>query len=261
MLSSKLFSSKSKFLTALGLTTISLLLTTNAAQAFTLVNRAGFTDAEFEDLQFNGDFTELFVAEGRIGNNSLSSAERELGLNTPLIPSGSNLIGGIPVVSGQRVWGNGTPVNFSLEYTGSQVNYIVDGQLLSTTSFTGAANSIFIRTRAADNSFIELSNLVFDGTAIGDTVLSSVSGTGRDIDYLQISDISQPFTLTGQVLMSWTDAVPRNSALAYQIKVGSTPTSVPEPGMVGAMFLAGVAAVGYGKKKSSVNNSKKEISL
>ncbi|WP_414579219.1 choice-of-anchor W domain-containing protein [Anabaena sp. CCY 9402-a] len=235
---------KSKFLTALGLTTISLFLAANPAQAFTLVDRSGFTDGDFNNLLSNGEFTELFVAEGRIGNNSLNG-DRELGINTST---------GLPVASGQRVWGNGTPVNFTLEYTGTQVNYTVNGELLSSNAFTSVVDNIFLRTRAADDSSITLSNLVFNGTAIGQNLLSSVSGAGSDIDYLQISDISSPFTLTGEILMTWTGTIPRNSRLAYQLKVGST-KSIPEPGAVGAMFLVGVAAVGYSKRKPLVKAS------
>ncbi|MBD2360793.1 PEP-CTERM sorting domain-containing protein [Anabaena minutissima FACHB-250] len=244
MLSSQLSLYKSKFLTALGLTTISLFLAANSAQAFTLVDRSGFTDGDFNNLLSNGEFTELFVAEGRIGNNSLNG-DRELGINTST---------GLPVASGQRVWGNGTPVDFTLEYTGTQVNYTVNGELLSSNAFTSVADNIFLRTRAADDSSITLSNLVFSGTAIGQNLLSSVSGAGSDIDYLQISDISSPFTLTGEILMTWTGTIPRNSRLAYQITVGST-KSIPEPGAVGAMFLVGVAAVGYSKRKPLVKAS------
>jgi hypothetical protein len=245
MLNSHLALYKSKFLTALGLTTISLFLAANPAQAFTLVDRSGFTDGDFNNLLSNGEFTELFVAEGRIGNNSLNTAERELGINTST---------GLPVASGQRIWGNGTPVDFTLEYTGSQVDYSVNGQTLSSTAFSAITNSIFLRTRAADDSSLTLSNLFFNGMAIGQNLLSSVSGTGSDIDYLQISNISSPFTLTGQILMSWTGTIPTNSRLAYQIKVGST-KSIPEPGAVGAMFLVGFAAVSYSKRKQSVKAS------
>lgn len=250
MLSSPISLHKSKLLTALGLTTISLFLLANPAQAFTLINRSGFTDADFDNLLATGKFTELFVAEGRIGNNNLNG-DRELGINTST---------GVPVASGQRIWGNGTPVDFTLEYTGTQVNYTVNGQTLISNAFSSAANSIFLRTRAGDNSSVTLSNLVFNGTAVGENLFSSVSGAGSDIDYLQIADISSSFTLTGQVLMNWSGATPNGSRLAYQIKVGST-TSIPEPASVGAIFLAGIAGVGYSKRQQSVKelNFKKQI--
>jgi hypothetical protein len=54
---------------------------------------------------------------------------------------------------------------------------------------------------------------------------------------------NQAFTMTGLIAMDWMDAMPTNSNLAMQIKVGSTPRRVPEPGVVGALLLAGGAAL------------------
>lgn len=214
-----------------------------AANAFTVVDRTGFTDTQFRGLLEQGLFDELFVAESRIGNNGGTGGEREIGINEDV-----NL-GGLPVAQGQLTWGNGNLVDFILEYTGSVVNYTVGGKLLTTNAFSGSVTDIFLRTRAADKSTMALSNLFFNGVGIGD-LLSFGSGSS-DVDYLQISDITAPFTLTGKSLMSWTDTRPNNSALAYQIKVGTTPQaeSVPEPGTVGALLAAGVLSVGLKKKQ------------
>ncbi|MFB2934052.1 choice-of-anchor W domain-containing protein [Aerosakkonemataceae cyanobacterium BLCC-F154] len=213
-----------------------------AANAFTIVDRTGFTDTEFRGLLDDGLFDELFVAEGRIGNNSGTGGEREIGINDDV------KLGGLPVEQGQLTWGNGNLVDFILEYTGSVVNYTVGGQLLTTNAFSGPVTDIFFRTRATDNSEMTLSNLFFDGVAIDDP-LSSKSGI-NNVNYLQISDITAPFTLTGKSLMSWTGTQPMRSNLAYQIKVGTTPVeSVPEPGTVGALLAAGVLSVGLKKKQ------------
>jgi hypothetical protein len=54
--------------------------------------------------------------------------------------------------------------------------------------------------------------------------------------------------------MSWTDETPRNSRLAYQIKLG-TPTGddekrkIPEPGVVAGLFTVGVLSIGSRKLK------------
>ena len=49
--------------------------------------------------------------------------------------------------------------------------------------------------------------------------------------------------------MSWTGNNPMRSNLAFQIKVGnSTPTSVPEPGTIGAIFITGMTGLGLSKK-------------
>ncbi len=237
-------------LLALGITTLGLFMVPDSAQAFTLVDRTDFDDTAFELQRTNGDFTELFVAEGRIGNNK-GDGERELGLNTA---TGAN------VEAGDLVWGDGSnnvnEYNFSLKYDGSKVTYELGGQTLSSTEFSGSANSIFLRTFAQkDNSknsknFVTLKDLVFNGETIGS--LSSLGGESKDVDYLQIRDIdiSAPFTLTGKTLMSWTGSNPMRSNLAFQIKVGnSSPTSVPEPGTIGAIFVTGITGLGLSKKK------------
>ncbi|MBD2184493.1 PEP-CTERM sorting domain-containing protein [Planktothrix sp. FACHB-1355] len=231
------------------------------ANAFSLVDRTGFTDTQFNDLIKTGKFTELFVAESRIGNNSTSTAERELGINTAIIPDPNNpnqLVGGLPVVSGERAWTSGALVDFVLEYTGSLVKYTVGGQLLSSTAFSGPVTDIFLRTRAAgdvskgiNGSTMGLSDLVFEEVGIG-SLSSSVTGTGSDVDYLQIANISAPFKLTGKSMMSWIGNNPKNSQLAYQIKVGNTESqSIPEPATVGALLLTGALALGSRKQQKA----------
>lgn len=216
-----------------------------AASAFTVVDRTGFTDTEFNQLRTDGLFTELFVAESRIGNNAVGgNGEREFGINTD---TGAN------VAFGDRIWDNGGLVNFTLQYTGSLVNYIVGDRLLSSSAFSGPVTDIFLRTRAVNNSTMALSDLLFNGQAISNLFSSGLGSS--DVDYLQISNITTPFTLTGKSLMSWTGTTPARSNLAYQIKVGTTPVeSVPEPGTVGALLAAGVLSVGLKKKQKVVKS-------
>lgn len=210
------------------------------AASFRLLN--GFTDTDFQTQIANGDFTELFVAESRMGNNQ-TNGDRELGINTAT---------GTPVAQGQRVWSSGQAVNFVLEYTGSVVNYTVGGQLLSSTAFSGPVTDIFLRTRAAANSSLSLTNLVFNGQAFSD-LGSAGAGGNSDVDYLQISKLSAPFTLTGTSTMTWTGAAPRSSQMAYQIKVGTSPNaSVPEPGTVLALTV-GAGAFSVIKRKRDLN--------
>lgn len=220
---------------------ISFFTTQSYAASFKTLD--GFTDGDFGQLINEGDFTELFVAESRIGNNQ-GNGDRELGINTKT---------GSPVAQGQRKWNSGEPVDFTLEYTGSVVNYTVGGQLLSSTAFSGPVTDIFLRTRTTDDASMSLTNLVLDGMAIDDLV-SSTLGTSdnSDVDYLQISDLSGPFTLAGKSIMTWTEDTDtlRGSHLAYQIKVGTTPetTSVPEPSAILALSL-GAGAFGMMKQK------------
>ena len=249
--------SQPQSLMALGIMAMGLLVTSNPAQAATIVNRTGFTDTQFQDTILKGQFSELFVAEGRAGdNNNASGGERELGINTA---------SGAPVTSGQRVWGTGAAklVDFSLEYTGKQVNYIVDGQKLTSTNFSGPVTDIFFRTFAQidkatnKNNSVQLSDLKIyeSGNSKGQAIGSlSALGTAKssDTEYLQISDITAGFKITGKTALSWSGDAPTRSNLAYQIKVGSTPKKkVPEPGTTGALLLTGLVFLGCRKKAAT----------
>ena len=234
-------------LLALGVTAFGLLIAPNSAQAMNLVNRTDLTDSDFNTLINKGEFSELFVAEGRIGDNNgrENSGERELGINTA---TGAN------VEAGDLAWGNGNVYDFSLMYDGSKVTYELGGKTLISNEFSGLANSIFLRTFAQEdrgnnsNNSVKLEDLVFNGESIGS--LSSLGAQNfEDVDYLQLTDISEPFTLTGKTSMSWTGNNPMRSNLAFQIKVGnSTPTSVPEPGTIGGIFITGMTGLGLSKK-------------
>ena len=231
---------------ALGITTIGLFMVPDSAQAMTLVNNTNFTDTDFNSLIDSGKFSELFVAEGRIGDRG-SKATYELSINDDVQK------GAKPVTEEQFNWGNGEKYDFSLEYNGSMVNYILGGETLSTEKFNGPINSIFFRTSAGANTTTSLTNLVFNGTAIGDLISSESSR--RDIDYLQLNNVSSPFKITGKASISWqtnnnNKPNTKNSLNAFQIKVGNSPaTSVPEPGTIGAIFITGMAGFALKKKK------------
>lgn len=226
---------------ALSITALGLLMAPNSAQAMNLVNTTNFTDADFNNLIDDGDFSELFVAEGRIGDRG-GRAQKELKIN------GDVTQGATVATETQFNWESGQQYDFSLEYDGSTVNYMLGGQVLSTQDFSGPINSIFFRTSAWADTTTALTDLVFNGDAIGD-LISNESGS-RDIDYLQLNDISSPFKITGKASMTWEGKAPRGSRNAFQIKVGNFPTtSVPEPGTIGAIFITGLSGLGLSKKK------------
>lgn len=234
---------------ALGITALGLFLVPQSARAVTLVNNTSYTDADFREQIENGEFSELFVAEGRIGNRA-DNGEKELKIN-------GDVVDGAKVSEETQFnWGNGTLYDFSLMYDGSKVTYELGGKTLTTTEFSGSVNSIFFRTAAQENKSnhynksVTLQDLVFNGESIGS--VSSSGGENRDVDYLQIKDISTPFKLTGKTSMSWEgEKNPMRSNLAFQIKVGnySSTASVPEPGTIGAIFITGITGVGLRKKK------------
>ncbi|MEQ9620878.1 PEP-CTERM sorting domain-containing protein [Coleofasciculus chthonoplastes] len=221
-----------------GLATVGMSIVSGVASAATVTRLPDFTDDQFDGLINSGEFTELFVAEGRIGNNSPNQAERELGINDKA---------GNPVQSAQFVWGNGTVYDFTLEYTGSTVNYNVGGTLLNSTAFTEPIDTIYIRTKETANSNLRLN---IDSL---NTFSAPSDNDSDDVDYVLIEDISAPFTLTGTISFDWTGASPNRSNLAYQIKVGTKP--VPEP----LTILGSGLALGFGallKKESSRKQNK-----
>ncbi|MBW4671608.1 MAG: PEP-CTERM sorting domain-containing protein [Cyanomargarita calcarea GSE-NOS-MK-12-04C] len=263
------FINKHKSFIVLGLAVSGLFIAPNQVKAFNPVDRTNLTDTEFEDILRKGEFTESFVAEGRIGNNGLGgNGEQEFGINTPITPKpDGTLTDATTIAKGDRTWVSGSLVDFALEYTGSQINYTVGEQLLSNTSFSGEVTDIFLRTFAQRDStdgsnsnkdnFVGLSNLLLfeKGTTQGKTInsLSSSGATTSDTDYAQLSGISSGFKLTGKAAMSWAGTTPSRSNLAYQIKVGNTPQKrkVPEPGMLGAIFVAGLVGARYSKRNKA----------
>lgn len=230
-------------LSIMGLATLSLALTPSFASAITITRLPDFTDTQFNNLLSSKEFQELFVAEGRMGNNALNG-DRELGINNANFQ---------PVAQGQFVWESGNAEDFLLQYDGSQASYSVGGTTLISNVFNGTVNDIYIRTRETSTSNVRLDNLFFNGIALGDNALSEPGNGDSDrVDYLRISDISAPFTIAGTVTMSWTGSPPDQSNLAYQIKAGETTDSsknVPEPGTVGALLLTGIIAIGCSKRK------------
>jgi hypothetical protein len=239
-----------KLILALGLATFGLCGVPLSAKAVTF-SFTNITDSEFNNQLRTGELEESFVAEFRIGDNSVDNqVQRELGINTPLIPDiNDNLIGGEPLVSDNRIWRNSEPVNFSLNYTGNEVEFNVgeNENQLTSNAFSGDVNTIYIRNRSEENSSVALTNLMFNNLQIDD--LFSEGTNSEDIDYLKISDFQEPFLLTGNITFSWEGTTPpRNSQLASQIKVGNTPvTTVPEPSTLAAIFLVGTAYFGYSR--------------
>lgn len=225
-----------RFFYAFLLATIGSSLVSTTANAISFIPRSDLTDSSFEQLLDNDQFTEVFVAQGRIGNNAIGGTQE-----FDLLNAGDNLL---PVATGQRVWEIGEAVDFALEYTENRVNYSVGGELLSSSLFSGPFTDIFLRTRAAEDSIMMLSDLVLNGLE-NSGLLSASIGAPRDIDYLQISNLPKDFTLSGKATFAWIGEPPENSQLAYQIKVGRTTPpdveTVPEPSLV--LALAGGACL------------------
>lgn len=239
-------------------TVMGLFLLPAAANAFTIKPLPNLTDTDFEALVASGKYQEEFVVQTRIGNNAI------VGQN-PLSGDGEiDILDVEPgrifkgVTSKQFDFTSGQAVDFSLQYTGSEVKYTVGGQLLSTNIFKGPFTDLFLRTRSQANTSsnsILLSDLAVQVGSSITSIGSLLSNSLDTINYLQISGLTGPFTLTGKSTLNFTTAdrnnTVRNAQLAYQIKGGSMvqEESVPEPGTVGALLLTGIAAAVSSKRK------------
>jgi len=219
-----------------GLASVGLSLVSGVASAATVTSLPDLTDPEFNAL----NFTEVFVAEGRIGRSG-TSGDWELGI---LNPNNNSL----PDQQEQFAWEKGTTYDFTLNYDGSEVNYSVGGMTLTSEAFSDSINTIYVRTQETDSSEVRIN---IDSL----NAFSAPSDADSDnVDYLLVEDISAPFTLTGTVISSWTGTQPTGSHLAYQIKVGNS-EPVPEP----LTILGSGVALGFGallKKESSRRQNK-----
>jgi hypothetical protein len=196
----------------------------------------------------------VFVAEGRIGNNNATNGTFELDLGLSTVS---------PAQTAQYRWRNGVNVPFELTYDGATgMTFTVNGIVLNFTlpEAPGGLSSVYIRTKATNTTALPggilvasnllVNELTLDGMAVGDVSnTASFPSTKLDVLLIQGDQLSDGFSLTGRSKMTWDAApsgyrMPRNSELAYQIKVAVAHT--PEPGSIVALAAIGVAgAVGY----------------
>ncbi len=175
-------------------------------------------DAGFNALSNNGSL-ERAVTEGRIGNNAVNGTWEQ----------GIWQQGAVNLqVQGQFAWTNGSLTDWEIVYDGvSSITFTVGTQSISWGGMAGAFTDIFIRSRAATDSTMELVSLDLVGAGLG--IGNLVSSGNGDVDYIRIENMGSnfgAFTLRGQSRMTWTGAAPTNSALAYQVKLTNV---VPEP--------------------------------
>ncbi|AFY82792.1 choice-of-anchor W domain-containing protein [Oscillatoria acuminata] len=197
-----------------------------------------------DDLDFNALNPNLaFVAEGRIGNNA-PDVTHELnfhGINDPTATSGQ----------ADYVWTNGVSTVFKLMYdaTTRNISYQVGDTILNSIANENLVSDIFIRVRATvSESSIAIANLVFNGTPISQSLaIAGTSNWSESMEYLRISGFTDSFSLEGTSLMSWGNTLPKNSNLAYQIKVGNA-EAVPEPLSILGLGL-GASGLAFMKKR------------
>jgi hypothetical protein len=187
---------------------VALFIPTAASAALTTSHIA--TDADMLAILNNL----VIVAEGRIGDQGgAATFEHDLGQDT-----------GAPAVTAQHTWPNGVVEPFTLSYDAglNEVTFAIGGNMLKYTPGPNF-NLVVVRTRATqDLTNCMVNNMVLDGMVVGDQ--SSASGPdpgGKDILLIEGASLEDGFALTGDARLTWGGDRPRNSHLAFQIKVGS----------------------------------------
>lgn len=242
---------------SLALATVGMLTVPAAANAFTLSHissdgsrsdgSAWAADHAYDALFPDNDSADdtAFVAESRFGDLGVEG-EKEFKIF-------DHSDGDLDQLN--FAWENGESYNFSLEFaedqgwTYSLFDFDTNDILASVTGeFDAAFNNIFIRTRADKGNSMIVDNLFLNGIALNDSSAATDVQGEFAVDYLRISDVSGPFTLTGTSTMSWTNWTegidnPLRSALAYQIKVVNIEEtqSVPEPTLALGLTVGALA--------------------
>ncbi len=211
------------------------------AQAFTVNGHLNGEQA-FDDL----GVTPAWAAESRIGVEGYGDYEIDIH-NSDFTD----------VTDEEFSWVNGEEYDFSLSFDGSQLVYDVAGVTVSKTVTQGNFSDLLIRTTARQvGNSAEVKNLFLNNVAVSETSFFQCDG-GCDYwnssQYLQISDLSGPFTLTGTSVLSWEGDRPTRSNLAYQIKLveGDDSQPVPEPASIIGLGLIAAGASQLKRRRHS----------
>lgn len=186
-----------------------LCLVLGAAPAAALDLQHIATDAEMLELLSDT----LYVAEGRIGDRGgAATFEIDLGGDTSA-----------PATTAQYNWQSGVLVPWALTYdhVTNLATFTVDNVVLHWTSPLSGFTDLFIRTRAVNaDSDILVGGMVLDGDVVADASFADADVSGLDILWISGGMLTDGFTLSGAVTMSWTGTAPTQSRLAFQLKIG-----------------------------------------
>ncbi len=223
---------------------LGLAATAGTANAFEVKGAINGEQA-FIDLGASIDF----AAEGRWGDRG-GAAEHEFNFHYDKVGGGQ----AVPVEYRAYNWGNGQGTDWTISLANGIMTYLIGGQTLTYDASSYDFNDAFIRTTARDaGNSIVVDNLMYNGTAIGDTSSFACTTSGgcdywNSSQYLWLADLGDEFTLSGTTTMSWATTSTLRSKLAFQVKFGDGPEeseSVPEP----ALSLLSLGAIGLSLKK------------
>ncbi len=168
-------------------------------------------------MEFPGTFTEVFVAEGRIGNVASGVSTHEL--DASVSTAG-------PFAAGEtddHAWASATSSAFTVTYVpgSGAVTLTIGGTTVTHTTAADPASliDVVIRGQASKGS-LSLTNLMLDGTLLDDIFADSADS---DIVTMRIGAdgaLADGFTLTGDATMTWSNPKPKNSELAFQVMIG-----------------------------------------
>ncbi len=183
---------------------------------------------------------EVYVAEGRYGDaGGHRTFELDHGPSTAA-----------PFAEAQWNWGSGVDYDFKLVYTPNATgggSFSFSQKLSTATSFGNLLNDYtitqwepsntdtnFIRSQAFTlGSAMRLSNLTLTTPTVTGAILVDSAGVGKTViaerlggptrDTIQVTgvDLQAGLTLEGTTEMLWSSPDPKNSQLAYQVKVGN----------------------------------------
>ena len=189
-------------------------------------------DSGYNALTNNSALTQGAV-EGRIGSRT------ELG--TWELAIWRRPVAGPFLSLGQLSWGNGQAAPLSLVYDGATtVSWMLGTTTISTTQIGGTFTNIFVRTRSAQNSSVNLSNLSF----VGGISLGNLSSTGPGtVNYMRIDNGNTPFgafEIRGFETLNWLpNEPPVNSQLGAQFRFTNV---IPSPAAAASFGLAALFA-------------------